>query len=308
MSSRFAVLLYYKYVLLEDPEAFVREHRAFCAAHGVQGRILVAKEGINGTVAGGAEAIANYQAELRRRPEFSDLVFKVSFADAPPFHRLEIKVRKEIVTLGAGEALDPVGGTAPHLSPDEWKRMIEEEDVVLFDVRNRYESEVGRFKGAITPAIENFRELPQVLLQYSEFKDKTVLMYCTGGIRCEKASALFRQAGFQRVFQLEGGIVSYGERHGDAHWEGDCFVFDERMMIPVGGSAARPPAGRCAHTGVPTRNVINCLHDPCHRILLVASEAIAADPDNRLCPECRRAGLTARTADYLGSPARAGAR
>ena len=303
--ASFTVLLYYKYVGLEDPEAFVREHRELCGLLGVRGRILVAREGINGTVAGGPEAIARYEKALRARPEFSDMIFKVSYADVPPFPRLEIKVRKEIVTLGAGEELDPLKQTAPHLSPDEWKRMIEEEDVVLFDVRNRYESEVGRFKGAITPPIENFRELPAVLPQYEELKDKTVLMYCTGGIRCEKASALFRQAGFKNVFQLEGGIVTYGERHGSAHWEGDCFVFDERMMIPVGDSAEREPIGRCEHTGAPTRNVVNCLHDPCHRIMLLALEAIAADANNRLCRECRRVGLTVETADYLGSPARA---
>jgi UPF0176 protein len=171
-------------------------------------------------------------------------------------------------------------------------------------VRNRYESAVGRFKGAITPAIENFRELPQILPQYEALKDKTVLMYCTGGIRCEKASALFREAGFKHVFQLEGGIVSYGEQVGDAHWEGDCFVFDDRMMVPVGNSAGKEPVGRCEHTGRPTRNVVNCLHDPCHRILLVSPEAIAENPDCRLCPECRRQGLTSATADYVGSPAR----
>ena len=303
-SALFTVLLYYKYVRLEGPEAFVREHRALCTSLGVMGRILVACEGINGTVAGDAAAMERYQDALRANPAFSDSVFKVSHADAPPFHRLDIKVRKEIVTLGAGVELDPLKQTAPHLSPDEWKRMIEEEDVVLFDVRNRYESEVGRFKGAIMPPIENFRELPSVLPQYEELKDKTVLMYCTGGIRCEKASALFRQAGFKKVFQLEGGIVTYGERHGSAHWEGDCFVFDERMMIPVGESAQREPVGRCEHTGAPTRNVINCLHDPCHKIVLVALEAVAADANNRLCRECRREGLTVETADYQGSPAR----
>ncbi len=305
MSPRFTVLLYYKYVRLPDPEAFARAHRTLCASLGLQGRILVAEEGINGTVAGEASAIVQYETALRAHPEFSDIVFKTSFAETPPFHRLEIKVRSEIVTLGTGEDVDPLRDPAPHLSPAEWKRMIEEEDVVLFDVRNRYESDVGRFKGAITPAIENFRDLPAILPEYESLKDKTVLMYCTGGIRCEKASVLFRRAGFQRVFQLEGGIVSYAEQFADAHWEGDCFVFDARMTIPVGPSASRPPVGRCAHTGVPTRNVVNCLHDPCHKMFLVAPEAIERDPDHRLCGDCRKQGLTSMTADYVGSPARA---
>ncbi len=304
VSSPFTVLLYYKYVPLSDPATLAQEQRALCEKLGLRGRILIGSEGINGTVAGTEVATRAYQDALRTYPEFSDVAFKISSAEQNPFPRLEIKVRREIVTLGAGETLDPNASGAPHLSPTEFKRMIEEDDVVLFDVRNRYESDVGRFKGAITPPIENFRELPQILPQYEALKDKTVLMYCTGGIRCEKASALFREVGFKRVFQLEGGIVTYGEQVGSAHWEGDCFVFDERMMVPVGDSAARPPFGRCAHTGVPTRNVINCLHDPCHRILLVAAEAIAQNPDFRLCPTCIQAGLTSETADYKGSPAR----
>lgn len=298
------VLLYYKYVRLGDPKAVAEAQRELGRKLGLRGRILIGAEGINGTVAGEAEATDRYQAAMKAQPEFQDVVFKTSLATKPPFSRLEVKVRPEIVTLGAGETLDPTKDTAPHLSPTEWKRMIEEEDVVLFDVRNRYESDVGRFKGAIRPQIENFRELPQILPQYEALKDRKVLMYCTGGIRCEKASALFRAAGFSHVFQLEGGIVTYGEQVGDAHWEGDCFVFDERMMIPVGNSAAREPVGRCEHTGEPTRNVINCLHDPCHRLFLVAPRAIEQDPDCRLCPECRRQGLTSATADYVGSPAR----
>lgn len=298
------VLLYYKYARLSDPQEFAGEHRILCESLKLRGRILLGTEGINGTVAGTPDATISYEAALRERPEFKDVAFKVSECETTPFRKLEIKVRSEIVTLGAGADLDPASETAPHLAPAEWKRMIEEEDVVLFDVRNRYETEVGRFKGAITPAIENFRELPQVLPQYQDLKDKTVLMYCTGGIRCEKASALFRRAGFKRVYQLEGGIVTYGEQVGDAHWEGDCFVFDERMMIPIGDSDKRAPVGRCVHTGMPTRNVVNCLHDPCHKMLLVAPEAITADPDHRLCPECRKSGLTSATADYVGSPAR----
>jgi UPF0176 protein len=304
-ADRLTVLLYYKYVRVEDPAAFMREQRALCESLGLRGRILIGTEGINGTVAGTEAATTAYQQALHARPEFSDVVFKISHAGAQPFPKLEIKVRREIVTLGAGAALDPTRDTAPHVPPAEWKRMIEEEDVVLFDVRNRYESEVGRFKGAITPPIENFRELPAILPQYADLKDKKVLMYCTGGIRCEKAGALFRQAGFKNVFQLEGGIVSYGDQVGDAHWEGDCFVFDERMTVPVGTTEPKAPIGRCEHTGRATRHVINCLHDPCHKIILVAEETLAEDPDARLCRDCRRAGLTSATADYLGSPARA---
>src|SRR4051812_31068356 len=246
----FTVLLYYKYTLLSDQQSFAQKHRALCAELGLVGRILIGSEGINGTVAGEAPATDHYQAALKAYPEFHDIVFKTSFSEIAPFERLIIKVRPEIVTLGTGELLHSESAI-PHLPPSEWKRMIEEEeDVVLFDVRNRYESDVGRFKGAITPQIENFRDLPGALSQYDHLKDKTVLMYCTGGIRCEKASVLFRDAGFKRVFQLEGGIVTYGEQCGDAHWEGDCFVFDARMTIPVGRSTPQAPIGRCVHTQV----------------------------------------------------------
>lgn len=304
MPAPFTVLLYYKYTQLQNHEAFAQEHKALCQQLGLKGRILIGSEGINGTVAGSDEAAVRYQEALHAHPAFADVIFKISYAETQPFPRLMVKTRTEIVTLGHPE-LDPTLDTAPHLPPAEFKRMIEQEDVILFDVRNRYESEVGRFKGAICPPIESFRELPALLPQYEALKDKTLLMYCTGGIRCEKATALFRQAGFKDIFQLEGGIVSYGEQVGDEHWEGDCFVFDERMMVPVGASGEKPPLGRCVHTGTPTRNVRNCLHDLCHKIIVVSEEALTANPDHRLCPECLTAGLNSNTADYLGSPARA---
>ncbi|MGC4071412.1 MAG: rhodanese-related sulfurtransferase [Nibricoccus sp.] len=304
MSARLTVLLYYKYVRIADPAALMQAQRELCQSLGLHGRILIGSEGINGTVAGTPAAALAYQNDLRSQPGFSDVVFKISHADTQPFPKLQVKVRREVVTLGATHDPDPIRDTAPHVTPAEWKRMIEEEDVVLFDVRNRYESAVGRFKGAITPDIENFRDLPAILPQYENLKDKKVLMYCTGGIRCEKATGLFRQAGFKNIFQLEGGIVSYGDQVGDAHWEGDCFVFDERMTVPVGSAEPKPPIGRCEHTGRATRNIINCLHDPCHRLIVVAEETLAEDPDARLCRECRRAGFTSATADYLGSPAR----
>ena len=232
MSSAFTVLLYYKYARLGDPKGFAQAQRTLCEELGLHGRILIGHEGINGTVAGSSSAAERYQAALHSMPEFADMGFKISYAGTQPFPRLMVKVRGEIVTLGAPD-LDPNVDTAPHLPPAEFKRMIERGDAVLFDVRNRYETDIGRFKGAICPPIENFRELPALLPHYEGLKDKTLLMYCTGGIRCEKATALFRKAGFKHVFQLDGGIVTYGEQVGDAHWEGDCFVFDERMMVPV---------------------------------------------------------------------------
>jgi UPF0176 protein len=193
-----------------------------------------------------------------------------------------------------------------HLTPAEWKRTLEEEpDVVVIDVRNRYESAAGRFAHAIPCDIEHFRELPGYIDRLSGLKDRKVLMYCTGGIRCEKASALFRREGFGQVFQLHGGIASYQQQFGNEHWLGELFVFDQRMTVRIDESLV--PIGQCAHTGRTTSRFVNCLHDPCHVLFLLAEETERENPETRLCPACLASGLTSQTADYKGSPARASA-
>lgn len=306
MNNPFTVLLYYKYVRVEEPEAFAEEHRMLCREVDLKGRVLIAGEGINGTLAGSPEATEAYQAWCGNHPLLADMPFKLSGAAEMPFRRLAVKVREEIVTLGVKEEWDLEAEPDNHLSPEQWKRAIEEEDVVIFDVRNDYESAVGRFRNAITPPIGNFRDLPAALQNYSHLKEKKVLMYCTGGIRCEKASALFRREGFREVYQLDGGIVTYGDAVGDAHWEGECFVFDERMAVPVGGTECGPSIAVCSHTGAVGAVLRNCLHDDCHRLFPVHEQALQANADYRLCPDCLGRGLTSETADYLGSPARHG--
>ena len=156
--------------------------------------------------------------------------------------------------MGAGIPLTPDQDN--HLSPEEWKRALEEDpEVVVLDVRNRYESAAGKFANAVACDIEHFRELPEYVEQLADLKDRKVLMYCTGGIRCEKASALFRSKGFTNVFQLHGGIVTYQEQFGNAHWLGECFVFDQRMTVRV--DEALVPVGKCAHTGRTTNRFSN---------------------------------------------------
>ena len=297
-AQRWVVLLYYKFVGIDDPVEFVRVHREFCASLGLKGRILVAKEGLNGTVGGSFEATEKYKAHLRADARFSDIEFKESEGDPGTFPKLVVKARKEIVTLGLEL---PAVTREGHLTPEQWKEEIERGEAVVLDVRNRYEYEIGRFKGAVPPPIEHFRELPEAMPQYAHLKNKKVLMYCTGGIRCEKAAALFKREGFSDVYQLHGGIVSYLQKYPGKHWEGECFVFDQRM---TDSATVSGPCGVCAHTGKPTQHFENCLHDPCHKLFLVNPAAIAANPDLRLCPECLKAGLTSETADYKGSPAR----
>lgn len=301
MLAAYPVILYYKYVTVDEPAALVEEHRAFCAARGLKGRVLIASEGINGTLAGPAGAVEEYVAFVRGDSRFADLEIKWSAGDAATFPKLVVKVRPEIVTLNAGVPLAP--DLSNHLTPAEWKRTLEEEpDVVVLDVRNRYESAAGKFAGAVACDIGHFRELPAYVEQLGDLKERKVLMYCTGGIRCEKASALLRSRGFTDVHQLHGGIAAYQEQFGNEHWLGECFVFDQRMTVRV--EPALVPIGRCSHSDRTTSRFVNCLHDPCHVLFLLAEETERENTETRLCPACLAAGLTSATADYQGSPAR----
>jgi UPF0176 protein len=174
--------------------------------------------------------------------------------------------------------------------------MEQNRDVVLLDIRNRFESAAGKFENAVTCDIEHFRELPDYVDRLQDLKKKTVLMYCTGGIRCEKASTLFRQKGFGNIFQLHGGIAAYQEQFGNEHWQGECFVFDQRMTVRVEEGLVQ--IGRCAHTGRETSRFVNCLHDPCHKLYILSDEAEGENPNYRLCRECLEAGITFETAEY----------
>jgi UPF0176 protein len=292
----YPVILFYKYVEILDAEAFAANQRALCQSLELKGRVLIATEGINGTLAGPADRIHRYVEELKSDARFSDIEIKVSRGDAGTFPKLVVKVRPEIVTLNAG-AIPP--DRENHLSPAKWKQMVEEDpDVVLLDIRNRFESDAGRFSNARVCDIEHFRELPRFTERLGDLKGKTILMYCTGGIRCEKASTLFKQKGFKNVFQLHGGIAAYQEQFGNEHWEGECFVFDQRMTVRVEEGLVQ--IGRCAHTGRATSRFVNCLHDPCHKLFILSEETEAENADYRLCPECLTAGITSESAEYNG--------
>ncbi len=299
MHFEYPVLLYYKYVPIENPERFVAEHRALCTSLGLKGRILVAEEGLNGTLSGERSGVESYVQAMQNDPRFSDMQFKISEGRVDTFEKLFIRVRSEIVTLNAGIPLKP--DLENQLTPEEWKEVIENDpEVVLIDVRNRYESAAGKFKNAIECDIEYFRDLPQYVERLSHLKEKRVLMYCTGGIRCEKASALFRSKGFQNVSQLQGGIVTYQEQFGNEHWLGECFVFDKRMTVRVPEGLVQ--IGSCAHSGRSTGRFVNCLHDFCHVLFLLHEETEKENPEMRLCPDCLSKGLSTQTAYYNGSP------
>ena len=287
------VILFYKYVPIAEPEVFATEQRTLCSSLGLKGRLLIAGEGINGTLAGPVESINEYVRQLHGDARFADVAIKISHGDSGTFPKLAVKARREIVTLGLPD-LPP--SHENQLPPAEWKRMLEEDpDVVLLDVRNRFESDAGHFAGAVLCEIENFRDLPVYVDRLESLKERKVLLYCTGGIRCEKASALLKSRGFKDVFQLHGGIVTYQEEFGNEHWQGECFVFDQRMTVRVDDGLVQ--IGRCAHSDRATSRFVNCLHDPCHKLFILSEEAERENPDHLLCPECLAQGIRFATAE-----------
>jgi UPF0176 protein len=288
------VVLFYKYAPIAEPGRFTAEQRELCVSLGLRGRVLIATEGINGTLAGPADAIHEYIARMHNDARFADIAFKISQGDGDTFPKLVVKTRAEIVTLGAG-SIPPDRDNL--LGPADWKRVMEEDpDAVVLDVRNRFESDAGRFENAVVCEIENFRDLPAYVDRLEHLRSKKLLIYCTGGIRCEKASALLRRRGFKDVFQLHGGIVTYQEQFGNEHWEGECFVFDQRMTVRVEDGLKE--IGRCVHSRRLTSRFVNCLHDPCHKLFLLSEEAERENRDFQLCPECLSNGLTVETAEY----------
>ena len=223
----------YRFAALRDLEALRRTLQSVCQDHGLLGTLLLAAEGINGTVAGYRRGIDALIAHLRQIPALADLQFKVSEADVQPFYRMKVRLKQEIVTLGV-PGIDPNNAVGEYVPPKDWTALIADPDVTLVDVRNKYEFHLGTFAGAIDPAIDSFREFPAwVESNLDSKKDRKVAMFCTGGIRCEKATAYLLQQGFERVYHLQGGILKYLEEipQQDSLWQGECFVFDNRVTV-----------------------------------------------------------------------------
>lgn len=264
------VILYYNFQKIEDPETFCRDHLQHLKALNVKGRVYIGEEGINGTLAGTPEQMNQYKAWLRSLDGFEDTEFKCDEADVTPFAKLTCKVREEIVSIHQ-EGLDPAEGGS-YLEPDEWREVLESgEDVILIDVRNNYESRVGHFEGAIRPDVDTFYEFPEWLEQSDIPRDKKVLMYCTGGIRCEKFSVLMKQKGWEDVNQLHGGILRYAHEEGGVHFRGKCFVFDDRLVVPVNRDNLEPIA-RCEINGKPADSYINCSNVECNKLFVCSEE------------------------------------
>ncbi|MDJ0348803.1 rhodanese-related sulfurtransferase [Cryobacterium sp. PH29-G1] len=286
------ILLYYIFTPLADPEAVRLWQRDLCAGLGLRGRILISKDGVNGTVGGDLPAIKKYIRKTRDYPAFKNIDFKWSegtgldeSGQSLDFPKLVVKVRDEIVSFGApGELqVDATGvvGGGTKLQPAELNALVAArgDEVVFFDGRNKFEAEIGHFSGAVVPDVANTREFVAELDsgKYDHLKGKPVVTYCTGGIRCEVLSGLMKSRGFGEVYQLDGGIVRYGEAFGNAGlWSGSLYVFDQRMSIDFAPDAA--VLGTCRQCATPTTNMLNCREASCREQLVVCAACVALAP------------------------------
>jgi len=263
----YRILLYYKYVKIEDHEEYSNLHLKFCKSIGVKGRILIAEEGINGTLSGTVEQAESYIYAMRMDTRFRDMEYKIDEADEHAFKKLYVRPRSEIVTMHLENDLDPNVITGKRLKPKEFLEALQEENVVIIDARNDYEYDIGHFRNAIRPDVQNFKQFPEWIKKNEELlKDKKILAYCTGGVRCEKFSGLLVREGFKDVNQLKGGIISYG-KHPDTKgklFDGKCYVFDERISVRVNFTDEDIVVGKCKICGEPCDRYINCLNDNCH--------------------------------------------
>ncbi len=290
-NAMYQVILYYNFTPLDAArlEIFCRLHRSKCKELNLLGRVFVAAEGINGTLAGTSESIEQYKKYLWSIKGFEGTEFKEESCDVIPFERLSVRIRPEIVALKSPVPIGDKIGREGYLEPHEWRQRMEsaKRDFILIDVRNNYESRIGRFKGALAPDVENFFDFPGWLKKENLDKNAEVLMYCTGGIRCEKFSTYMKKEGFNNIKQLHGGIINYAQKESGKHFEGKCFVFDDRMAVDV-NPEEKDPISRCAISGVPCDTYINCANMECNKLFLCAPDA-AVGMEGCCSEECRKA-------------------
>ena len=270
---KYNTLLYYCYSPIADAEQFAAEHLNFCKSLGLVGRIIVAEEGLNGTVSGTTEACRAYMEHIHADERFAKTDFKIDEVDEPSFIKMHCRYKSEIVHSGLRDKtiIDPNKKTGKHLEPKEFAEMIDQDDVVVVDVRSNYEHNLGKFKNAITFDIDNFRDFPEQINALAQYKDKKIMTYCTGGIKCEKASALLLHHGFKDVYQLHGGIIKYGKEAGGKDFEGKCYVFDNRIAVDV-NSVNPKVISVCYTCATTTPKMINCANPECNEHITQCDE------------------------------------
>ena len=277
--SAFKIILFYKYVAIKDPDLLMEEQRKICQKLKLKGRMIIAKEGINATLEGLDDNIKKYCEKLLTDKRFSDTHVKISDGTGSAFPKLSIKVRDEIVASGL-DGLNPNQVTGIYITAEELHNWLENKrEFYIVDMRNDYEQKVGYFENSVLSNMENFRDLPKLIPKINRLKGKTVVTVCTGGVRCEKASAFLMENGFSNVYQLYGGIVTYMEKYPNEHFKGGLYVFDNRLVI----SFNREIVGKCASCNKPSENYINCKDDFCHRHFIACKDCV--DKNNKaLCP------------------------
>jgi len=270
------ILLYYKFTPITDPVAMKLWQKTLCESLNLRGRILLSPHGLNGTVGGDIEDLKKYIKATKEFPGFKGTVFKWSDGGREDFPRMSVKVKDEIVAFDAADELkvdeNGVVGGGVHLKPAQVNKLVQErgDDVVFFDGRNAFEAKIGKFKNAVVPDTRTSRDFIKELEsgKYDDIKDKPIVTYCTGGIRCEILSSLMKNRGFNEVYQIDGGIVKYGETFGDdGLWEGSLHVFDDRMKVDFSDHTA--VVGRCTHCEGPTNNYENCAWANCNDLVLI---------------------------------------
>lgn len=299
MDTGFEVIIFYKYTPIADPAAFVAWQRATCEDIGIKGRILIAHEGINGTVEGTHEQIAEYTKRMHAQNgtegtfgDFSDVWFKSSPGTGHAFPKLKVKVRSEIVTTGLPkeEDIDPNAITGQHIDADELKKWYETgEDFEIIDMRNDYEYAVGHFKGSRPSGMENFRDLGKVVEEMGDFKKKKIITVCTYGVRCEKASGYLKQKGFDDVYQLHGGIGTYMKKYPGQEFKGSLYVFDERVTENFTNNYE--VVGECFACQAKSERFGNCAWDECHKQLIICDEC-APKAKEIFCSDACRAHVS----------------
>jgi len=296
------ILLYYKFTPIADPLSVKLWQKTLTDSLNLRGRILISGQGINGTVGGEIDDLKAYIKATKEFPGFKNIVFKWSDGEREDFPRMSVKVRKELVGFQNSEDefdVDEAGvvGGGKHLKPEEVHEMVEKygDDVVFFDGRNAHEAKIGKFKNAVVPNTNTSRDFIAELEsnKYDDIKNKKVISYCTGGIRCEVISAMMKKRGFTDVYQIDGGIVKYGEKYGDdGLWEGSLRVFDNRMTVNFSDHAKT--IGECTHCSGKTSNFENCAHAECNDLVLIC-ETCKQDPDllfhTSSCKELDRAKI-----------------
>lgn len=298
--KKYFVLAFYLFTPIEDPETEVEKHKKFFTNRDITSRIYIAKEGINGQMSASPESAEAYMEWLKSDPRFAHVEFKIHFYHEHAFPRISVKKRDQLVAIDVPVDLTLTG---EHLSAERWDKMLAErdEDTLILDVRNAYEWEIGHFEGAALPTLEQFREFPtyaKKLKEQRDLKKTKVMMYCTGGIRCELYSALLKEEGFTNVFQLDGGIIKYGLEKGAKKWRGKLFVFDDRMAVPLDDK--EEVISHCHHCETLSDVYYNCANMDCNEMFTCCPTC--AEEWLGCCSEGCRAGSRLRPLDRSARP------